>query len=119
MTAIYNFTEDNAIQQGATFTRSFVWKSASGTPVDLTGYSAQMQVRKSVTSPDVIVELSTANSRIVLGGALGTIVLTLTALQTSAITAKAGVYDLELSASDGVVTRFLAGEVEISREVTR
>ena len=119
MTATYDLIGDNAIQQGATFTKSFAWKNSGGVPINLTGYTAQMQVRKSVTSPDVIVELSTLNGAIVLGGAAGTVVLSLTALQTAAITAKSGVYDLELKTAGGEVTRFLSGSVEISHEVTR
>ena len=119
MTATYDFTGDNAIQQGATFTKTFAWKESAGVPMNLTGYSAKMQVRKSASSPDVIVELSTVNGAISLGGALGTIAMALTATQTAAITAKAGVYDLEMTAPNGTVTRFLAGMVEISKEVTR
>ena len=119
MTATYDFTGDNAIQQGATFTKTMAWKDSAGSPVNLTGYSAKMQIRKSASNVDVIADLSTVNAGVTLGGSAGTIQLDLTATQTSAITAKTGVYDLELTSANGTVTRFLSGAVEISREVTR
>lgn len=110
---------DLTIYVGATFSRRVVWKDGAGALVDLTGYTARMQIRSSVRNPDVLVALTTENSGITLGGTAGTIDLLLTSTQTGAITARAGVYDLELIDSTGVVTRLLQGEVEISPEVTR
>ena len=37
---------DILIEQGATFSRTFVWKDSSEVAVDLTGYTARMQIRK-------------------------------------------------------------------------
>lgn len=118
MTAAYHFTDDKVIQQGVTFAKRFLWKDAAGTPIDLTGYSARMQGRRSASSPDVLMEFSTELGSIVLGGVDGTIDLRLSAQETSAIE-KGGVYDLELTSPGGVVTRLLEGTFEISREVTR
>lgn len=105
------------IEQGATFTLSLVWKDSEGDPVDLTGYSARMQVRPSVTSEDVLLSL-TDQDGIVLGGD-GSIVVQASATQTAAISSKRGAYDLELEDQDGTVTRLLQGVVTISPEVTR
>ncbi len=118
-TSTYDFTDDKAILQGATFSKTIVWKDSNEVAVNLTGYSARMQVRKNINSPDVIVELSTSNGSIALGGSAGTVTLSLSAVQTSAIAAKAGVYDLELTSADGTVTRLLSGIIEFSKEVTR
>jgi hypothetical protein len=54
-----------------------------------------------------------------LGGAAGTIVITLTATQTAALTAGNYVYDLELVSGAGVVTRLVQGNVTVTAEITR
>ena len=115
MTAEYDIT----IRQGSTFLQNMIWKDSSGVPMDLTGYVARMQVRPGVCSPDVIVELTTENGRITLGGVAGTIVLEIDADTTAAIVNGCGVYDLELESSSGFVTTILAGAVAFEREVTR
>ena len=56
---------------------------------------------------------------ITLGGALGTVLATISATATKELTIQEGVYDLELESSGGVVTRLLQGKATISREVTR
>jgi hypothetical protein len=115
MTAEYDIT----IRQGSTYRLPIIWKDSNGEPINLTGYVARMQVRPGVCSPDVIVELTTANGRITLGGSTGTIDLEIPATVTAAITDGCGVYDLELESSDGTVTAILAGAVTFEREVTR
>lgn len=105
--------------QGETYTKQFIWKDSAGANVNLTGYTARMQVRQSKSSDTVLLELTTENGRITLGGAAGTIDLNLTATTTAAITWRRGLYDIELVASNGVVTRLLEGEVTVSKEVTR
>ncbi len=115
MATRYNFT----IEQGASLTRPFVWKDGNGDPVDLTGYTARMQVRPTVQSSTVLLELTTANGRITLGGANGTVTLVISPQTSAGITWRRGVYDIELMSADGTVTRFLEGEIQVSREVTR
>lgn len=115
MTAEYDLT----IRQGATFTQSLIWKDSAGVPVDLTGYIARMQIRQGICASDVIVELTTENGRITLGGDDGSIALEISADTTAEITEGCGVYDLELESSDGFVTALIAGAVTFEREVTR
>ncbi len=110
---------DIEIIQGQTLVRAVLWKDADGEPVDLTGYSARMQIRRSKSSSDVLFELTTANGRIAIDGAAGKVTLTFTAEESAAFTWRRGVYDLELEAGDGVVRRLLEGAVEVNREVTR
>ena len=104
------------IEQGTTFEKRLTWRDKNKRLVPLTGYSARMQIRTSVSSTEVILELSTSNNRIVLGTA-GTIDLKLTPTETSAL--KAGVYDLELTDSAGRIVRLIEGKVAVSPEVTR
>jgi hypothetical protein len=110
---------DITIEQGATFQLNIVWKAPNGTPIDLTGYTARMQVREKVSSTATLLSLTTENGGIALGGAAGTIAVTAAATLTDDITTKRGVYDLELVSSGGVVTRLIEGCVTISPEVTR
>lgn len=107
------------IEQGATLLKPIVWKDSNNTPVDLAGYSAKMQIRKSPTSPDVLLELSTANNKLVITPSTGTITMVFSASTTAAINWKAGRYDLELTSGNGTVTRLLSGDITVSREITR
>lgn len=112
------------INQGATFRKKFVWKvagddGADPVAVDLTGYTAKMQVRATVEATAVLVELSTTNSRITLGGTTGEIELYLSPAVTDAFTWKSGVYDLELTSASGEIERLLAGAVTVVPGVTR
>lgn len=113
--AKYDFT----IEQGATLPLGFSWKSDDGTAVDLTGYTARMQVRQSVGSPDVLLEATTENGLLSISAAQGKVNLLLPPSVTAAITWRRGRYDLELEAPDGTVTRLVEGSVTVSREVTR
>ena len=112
-------TYDFYIEQGATYQLVVTWKQPDGTPVDLTGYSARMQFRKTKTSTTVLFSGTTANGVISLGGAAGTVSITIPATSTDDFTFGCGVYDLELESAGGIVTRLIEGDVEVSKEVTR
>lgn len=110
---------DITIEQGATFRLSLAWKDSTGVPVNLTGYSARMQVRRSHGDGVAQLDLSTGNGSITLGGAGGTIEVVASASATDAMTARSGVYDLELESAAGVVTRLMEGKVTVMPSVTR
>jgi hypothetical protein len=109
---------DLLIEQGATFDLSIVWKDNEGTPIDLTGYSARMQIRKNYDTEPVISLTSDSDGGIVLGGEDGTIDITIDAETTENIEIRRGRYDLEIELA-GIVTRLTQGTVDISREVTK
>ena len=110
---------DIEINQGATYELTVTWKDSAGTAINLTGYSARMQVRETYSSASTIVSL-TNGSGITLGGAAGTIAILISATTTAALTAPfSGVYDLELVSAGGVVTRLLQGAATVTPEVTR
>ena len=114
------FKVNLAVDQGATFRKRFVWKTGEpATPVDLTGYTARMQVRESIEAADVLVELTTENSGIALGTTNGQIDLYISAADTAEYTWTGGVYDIELIAPSGDVLRKIKGSVSVSPEVTR
>ena len=117
-------TYDLCINQGATFEKVFTWTTyttgptTAGTapqPVNLTGWTAAMQIRAFPLSPTVLYD---ASSDITLGGSAGTISLTIPAATTEGFTWWSGVYDLLLTDPSGNVTRLLSGSVTISPGVT-
>jgi hypothetical protein len=114
ITAPYNIT----INQGSTFRVVLTWKDASDNAINLTGYSARMQGRRTVESSTTIFSL-TSGSGITLGGAAGTITIELSATATAALTPSSGVYDLELVSGAGDVTRLIEGSFTVKSEVTR
>jgi hypothetical protein len=111
-------THDIVCDQGATFTRVFTWQDSTGVPVNLTGYTARMQVRATIDSASTLLSLTTENSGIALGGAAGTVTITATATQTAAVAAGCYVYDIELVIGSTVV-RLVQGQFTVDGEVTR
>src|SRR3990172_3895211 len=108
------------IEQGATFRKHLTWKTGDpALPVDLTGCSARMQVRGELTDVLPLIELTTENGGITLGGVAGTIELYISAVGTAALTWESGVYDLEIIMSNGDIVRLVGGGVVVSPEVTR
>lgn len=110
------------IIQGATFRASWIWMPG-GVPMDFTGCTARMQVRPERESPDVLLELTTENGGIALGGVPGKIALYLGATRTASgeMDWESGVYDLEIEHPSGPddVTRFAEGSISVRPEVTR
>ena len=106
--------------QGANFDYTLTWQTG-GTAVNLTGYSARMQVRDSYDGGTAIVSLSNGTG-ITLGGTAGTIDLALSATATAALDGTPNtqfVYDLELVSGAGYVTRLVEGRFYVYPEVTR
>lgn len=104
--------------QGSTLDQQLTY-SIDDVDVNLTGYSARMQVREKHTSTSTVLNLTNTNGGIVLGGVAGTINIVVTASQSSGLAAKEYVYDLELVSSGSVVTRLIEGKFIVTPEVTR
>lgn len=102
--------------QGSTFSKSLTY-NIDGEPIDLTGYSARLQVREFHYSDSTVVNL-TSGSGITLGGSAGTIDVLIDAETTAEFEAGNYVYDLELVVS-GTVNRIIEGKFIVTPEVTR
>jgi hypothetical protein len=113
MTGQYTFS----INQGSTFDKTLTWKTGSGT-IDVTGWTAAMQVRDK-PGGKLLLDMSVANSRIIMGTTNGLIRLVVPASITSALDFESARYDLELTSPTGQVTRLLEGVMNLSREVTK
>lgn len=103
--------------QGTTFTRLLTIKN-DGVPMNLSGYTARMQVRLNYDSNDTIVSL-TPGSGITLSASAGQITLGISASATAAFSPKSYVYDLEIESGGGDVSRLMQGTFVVSPEVTR
>lgn len=111
-----------AIEQGATWRHGLALRAGPGTQapaLDLTGFTARMQLRAELSAPDVLVELTSANGRIQITPLEGRLDLLLSATDTAALDFDRAVYDLEIESAGGEVTRVLTGVVTLSRQVTR
>jgi hypothetical protein len=118
------------IEQGATTNIQINWTDSSGSAVDLTGYQARMQIRPTVESDEVFLELSSSLSDecgtgINLSGSNGTtplssgsIAIYIAAYSSSLLNFNEAYYDLELE-KGCEVTRLLEGKVKLSKNVTR
>ena len=103
--------------QGATFSKTITWK-IDDIPVDLTSYTARMKAKdKHKTNCDPIVDITTENGGITLGGEEGTIELLINASETELFYPKEYVYDLELVSVD-FVYRLIEGKFIVTPEVT-
>jgi hypothetical protein len=107
-----------ACEQGSTFQRVLFHKNADGTAINLTGYTARMQVRKFVNSADVTLSLTTENGRLVIDPLLGKITMTISAADTTTLPVGCYVYDLEL-VSGSFVKKLIYGGLHVVGEVTR
>lgn len=88
-------------------------------PVDMTGYTAKMQIREKITDTAFILELTTENSGIVINNVTKSITLNISAAATAALTFTTGVYDLEVISSGAQVTTFIGGNLTLVKGVTR
>lgn len=104
------------LEQGATFSLPLIYRDSDGNPVDLSTYTAALQVRKTPGGP-VLFELTTENGGIVLGTTDGTITLGRLATETALFPAGSYVYDLKLIVGLNA-TRLLEGEFNVAAAVT-
>lgn len=101
------------IEQKATFSLLLVYRDRLKRPISLVGYDAKMQVRDALTGA-LLSDLSVTNSKIVLGGALGTIQITIPETETATMTFTQANYDIKLIAPDGTQSRLLEGKMFLS-----
>lgn len=88
-------------------------------PVDLTGFTARMQLREKLDSTTPLVELTTENNGIVIDNTNKNISLYVSATATAALTFSTAVYSLELVSAGGEVTTLINGTITLLKEVTR
>jgi hypothetical protein len=103
------------VDQGADYSASIDVTDSDGDNIDLSGYTASGQIRKtysSSTAVDFTVSVASPASAGVLN-------ISLSNTQTNAMKAGRYVYDVEITNSGGIKTRVLEGQVEITPGVTQ
>jgi hypothetical protein len=88
-------------------------------PVNVSGYSAELQLRSLPSDPTAVLSLSTTNGGIAVTGSTGQFAVHATATQTRAIDEGTYYYDIEITSGAGIVTRLAQGQVVVTPEVTR
>ena len=116
MAAVYNFT----IEQGTRHSFAVQYKNQDGSVFDFTGYTGKLQVRKTVSAGDVLIELVTPTD-IVINIPLGKLTITFLPAATIPLanSIQKLVYDLEMESGVANVIRIIEGAITISPEVTR
>lgn len=110
---------DTSINQGADWYINFVYQdTTTGTPINITGYTAALQLRSLPSTPTAALSLSTT-AGITITGATGLIAVHATASQTDAVDAGYYYYDLEITSPTAIVTRLVQGQILVSAQVTR
>lgn len=109
------------IPQGSTYTHLFTYTEEDEvTPIDITSYTLRCQIRRSIKSSVIEQDCTDANLKIVLTApTLGQFELRIPSTDTEAYTFTRGVFDIELIAPDGTVSRVVQGKVIVDLEVTR
>ena len=73
------------VEQGATFGQTLTLKDSAGSVINLTGFSGAMQFRENPEASSSILDITTANSRMTMGGGAGTITLAVSATDTASL----------------------------------
>lgn len=123
---------DILIEQGADLIIENAYSNDDGSPIDVSSYTAKMQIRTDYSSEAPVVSL--VNGAGITLSTTGDIVATVTAAQTAALAVdytqlkrvmdgqrcfKFGVYDLEIKSGAGIVTRLIAGDAYIAPAATQ
>ena len=111
-------TYDMRVHQGETWACTLSIKDDNDNPVDLTDYTAKMQVRDKAGGT-LLKELATGGSGITITGASGEIALALTAAETAVLAFREGVYDIYILSSSSTKTYLLKGRFIVTQRVTQ
>lgn len=127
----YNFI----VEQGSQHDVTFRYKLADGTFLDLTTYRIRMSVKDHITDTNFVYQATSDSSgsgdsggtvafqqhftkASQSGDTQGQFTLSIPTATTTGFNFNQGVYDLELVANDGTVTRILEGKFKIKLQVS-
>lgn len=123
---IYNFQGATvATASGTSFTVTnpaqgiYVSGGLATAPVNVTNYTAELQIRSLPSDPLAVLTLTSASGAITVTPLDGEFAVHATANQTRAIDEGTYYYDIEITSPTGVVTRLAQGQVIVTPEVTR
>lgn len=102
------------IDQGTDFSVTVDVTDTAGDILNLSGYSATAQIRKTYSSSSVSASFSTS-----IAEASGQVTLSLTDTQTTGLESGRYVYDLNITSGGGVTSRVIEGQAIVTPGVTR
>jgi hypothetical protein len=118
------------VEQGTTLNIELQYLDSNNTPIDLTGYTAKMQIKDNYANSATTVYatlssnilpdgtgLNLSGSRGLNSPTSGTIGVCISAATSSTFDFNIAYYDLEIT-TGSIVTRLLQGTVALSKEVT-
>jgi len=111
-------TYNTVIDQGADWFLNVTWEDTNGNPINVTGYSAALQIRTSPLARTYVLSLSSPSNGITVDGVNGLFNIHATSTQTADIAPGRYAYDLEIN-SGSVITRLIQGTIEVSANTTR
>jgi hypothetical protein len=104
--------------EGDTLEMSFTWKDSAGDVIDISAYTAAMDIKAS--SADVTSLLTLTNgSGITLAATSPNLLVTVTNVQTATLGKGKYVYDIELTEPSGKVNTLISGVIVLIRSVTQ
>jgi len=105
---------------GDTFQKLLQFFEADGvTPIDITGYSFKMQIRKCKDSPDVIAELNSPTEIELTDPTSGKITLKLNSATTSTLEEQNAVYGLNWTDLSPAIRTLVEGNIRIIETITK
>lgn len=107
------------IKKGTTYEHVFTYVNSTGAAVNVSGYTARMQIRETVDAAAYVYQ-ALSGGAITVGGSDGKFTLSIPAVTTAAWTFASGVYDLEIVTPAGKVIGLVGvSRVTATPEVTR
>ena len=102
------------IDQGTDFSVTVDVTDTAGDILNLSGYSATAQIRKTYSSSSVSASFATS-----IAESTGQVTLSLTDTQTTGLSAGRYVYDLNITSGGGVTSRVIEGQAIVTPGVNR
>ena len=106
------------VDQNATFSFIVEYKDNNGSPIDLTGASAKMQVRDTKGGSKLAFTLTSPAGGITITPLLGKLSIKMTPTQTSKLFYPKSSYDIMVTDSNTNKIKLLEGFITLSRSVT-
>lgn len=103
--------------RGTTLNTALVYKE-DGVAQSLSGYTATMQVRAAVDNPSLVTEFTSAGGGLVLNETTGRVRIFMSAANTALLAVGEFVYDINITAPDGTVSKLLRGPFVVLDPVT-
>lgn len=100
------------IEQGADFSQTVAWTDNSGTPINITGYYAQIRIKPKAPTLPILFDSNSSN--VVINGSAGTITINISNSVTKNYIWNDAAYQLEITSGSGFKTRLLEGNITCS-----